>query len=248
MRCVSYTAVALQNKRQIISTIGPLLHICPKIMWWDYLCTLLPQSLMRPQHTAGPKATRPPTCLCALVFSQPVGIPLPWSELWGGFLYNLTEWIISSALSMNRPVKCWLCLQCLDMLKGILEDFLFFAAAAGLWSIELDSVAMALCPTSHCNGVPLFSLCRNAPHLLTQAFVACTSGSQSRMALQKKAEVRGHARAFPLGLLFCNQICCGHKKSRSNISGKHCSAGTVQFICSLALSSTWSLLLHKCCM
>lgn len=32
MRCVSYTAVALQNKRQIISTIGPLLHICPKIM------------------------------------------------------------------------------------------------------------------------------------------------------------------------------------------------------------------------
>lgn len=149
---------------------------------------------------------------------------------------------------MNRPVKCWLCLQCLDMLKGILEDFLFFAAAAGLWSIELDSVAMALCPTSHCNGVPLFSLCRNAPHLLTQAFVACTSGSQSRMALQKKAEVRGHARAFPLGLLFCNQICCGHKKSRSNISGKHCSAGTVQFICSLALSSTWSLLLHKCCM
>lgn len=135
MRCVSYTAVALQNKRQIISTIGPLLHICPKIMWWDYLCTLLPQSLMRPQHTAGPKATRPPTCLCALVFSQPVGIPLPWSELWGGFLYNLTEWIISSALSMNRPVKCWLCLQCIDMLKGILEDF-FCSSSSSSGTLE----------------------------------------------------------------------------------------------------------------
>lgn len=124
----------------------------------------------RPQSN---KASSFSICSCFLSVSRH-SFTMKLALVGGGLALEfatLTEWIISSALSINRPIKCWLYLQCIDTLEGynILEAFFF--NAAGLWSMELDPVAMVLCLTSHCKGMSLFSL----------SLPKCTASSDSSL-------------------------------------------------------------------
>lgn len=150
-------------------------------------------------------------------FSQSVGIPSQWSELWGVLCLvgdiNRMDHLISV---IHKQACLMLPLSSVYWYARSLRHFgrpFIFQKDFGAWS----STLLPWCSVrSHIVKECHYSMSAEM-HLifwlkpLWHAQVAL----RGEWHCNKKNEIRGHARAFPLDLLLCNQICFRHKKRHS---------------------------------